>query len=100
MKNHKQMGFPLWFLVGVLRRDKTHRGKEFSRVLTQFMKTYGGNKANTNFDFFERKRLHLQVIFSQKRLVRVIFNRFGHLRCPKTSFRVPEMSIASEKGKN
>ena len=50
-----------------------------------------------NFDFFERKRLHLQVVFSQKQLVWVIFNRFGHLRCPKTSFRVLETSIASEK---
>ena len=67
--------------------------------MTQFMKTYGGDKANANFDFFKWKRLHFHVIFSQKRLVRVIFNSFGHLRCPKTSFRVPEMSIASEKGK-
>ena len=52
-----------------------------------------------NFDFFERKLLHLQVVFNQKQLVCVIFNRFGHLRCPKTTFQVLETSIPSEKRK-
>ena len=91
--------FPYGFWWGYSVATKLMGVREFWRVLMQFMKTYGGNKANANLDFFEWKRLHFQAIFKQKQLVLVIFNRFGHLRCPKTSFRVPEMSIASEKGK-